>query len=88
MSNVFDIGGGEQPQPQPQRVNVNLSDAQDIVCEKCNGHFFHEVTFFKKISALVSPTGKEAIVPLQTYACLECGNINPEFLPTGFGNNG
>ena len=38
MSNVFDIGGGEQ---QPQRVNVNLNEAQDITCDKCGGHFFY-----------------------------------------------
>lgn len=82
MSNVFDIDDGIQPQ---QRVNVKLNDAQDVLCSACGKHFFHSVTFFKKISALMSPTGKEAIVPLETYACLECGNVNAEFLPTGYG---
>jgi|DEB0MinimDraft_3_1074331.scaffolds.fasta_scaffold00735_7 hypothetical protein len=90
MSKILGIDGGNVPpqQPQQQRVNLNLADAQDIVCSKCGGHFFHQVTFFKKISALVSPTGQEGIVPLETYACLECGNINSEFLPQGFGQNG
>jgi uncharacterized Zn finger protein len=80
---VFDInGGGQPPGQEPQRVNVDLNQASDIVCSNCGGKFFHEVTFFKKISALLSPTGQEGIIPIPTYACLECGNINEEFLPT------
>ena len=77
---VFDINGGAPPQ-QPQ-VNIDLNQTTDIQCSNCGNKFFHEVTFFKKISALLSPTGKEAILPIPTYACLECGNINSEFLPT------
>jgi len=86
MSNVFDIGGSS-PEPQ-QRVNINLSDAQDITCDKCGGHFFHSVTLFKKLSALVSPNGQESLIPIETYACTECGNVNKEFLPRGFSFNG
>jgi uncharacterized Zn finger protein len=78
---VIDINGGDMP-PQSQQVNIDLNQATDIQCSSCGNKFFHEVTFFKKISALLSPTGKEAILPIPTYACLECGNINSEFLPT------
>jgi hypothetical protein len=35
----------------------------------------------KRVSALVSPTGKEAIVPIPTFACNACGFINKQFLP-------
>ena len=79
---IYDInggGGGDIPQ---QPVNIDLNQATDIQCSKCGNKFFHEVTFFKKISALLSPTGQEGILPIPTYACLECGNINDEFLPT------
>ena len=82
---VFDINGGGQVPPQPQQVKIDLNQASDIECSNCGNKFFHQVTFFKKLSALLSPTGQEAIVPIETYACLECGNINPEFLPSGFG---
>lgn len=78
---VFDINGGGQMPPQPQQVKVDLNQATDIECSNCGAKFFHQVTFFKKISALLSPTGQEAIVPIETYACLECGNINDEFMP-------
>ena len=79
---VFDINGGGQMPPQAQQVKVDINQATDIECAKCGNKFFHEVTFFKKLSALLSPTGQEAIIPIPTYACLECGNINDEFMPT------
>jgi uncharacterized Zn finger protein len=82
MMSVFDINGGGEIQQEPQRMSIDLNQANDISCSNCGNKFFHEVTFFKKISALLSPTGQEAIVPIPTYACLECGNINNEFLPS------
>ena len=78
---IYDIGGGQSGQ-DPQQVNIDLNRATDIECSKCGNKFFHEVLFFKKISALLSPTGQEAVLPVPTYACLECGNINDEFLPS------
>ena len=82
MMGIYDINGGGQPPQDQQRISVDLNQASDIECTKCGNKFFHEVTFFKKISALLSPTGQEGIIPIPTYACLECGNINDEFLPS------
>ena len=36
----------------------------------------------KRISPILSPTGKEAVVPIQTFACNACGSVNAEFLPS------
>lgn len=66
---------------QQQQLNVDLSNAQDIVCENCGNYTFNEVLLMKKLSALLSPTGKEAIVPIPTFACNACGFINQQFLP-------
>ena len=33
----------------------------------------------KKLSALVSPNGQEAIIPVAAFACEACGHINKEF---------
>jgi uncharacterized Zn finger protein len=78
---VFDINGsGELPNEQ-QQISVNLNNATDLVCSACGNKFFNEVTFFKKISALLSPTGQAGLVPIPAYACTECGNVNEEFLP-------
>ena len=79
---VFDINGGGEIKNDPQKVSIDINQASDIACSNCGTKFFHEVTFFKKISALLSPTGQEGIIPIPTYACLQCGNINDEFLPS------
>jgi hypothetical protein len=81
---ILDINQSSQSQDnrnQSSKMSVDLSQAMDIECSQCSNKFFHEVVFFKKISALLSPTGQEGIIPIPTYACLECGNINKEFLP-------
>lgn len=71
---------------QQQQINVDLSNAQDITCENCGNYTFSEVLLMKKLSALISPTGKEAIVPIPTFACNACGYINKQFLPASMRN--
>jgi len=57
-----------------------LKDASDLCCEKCQGLNFIEVVRLKKISGLVTGTGKDALVPLRIYACADCGHVNSIFL--------
>jgi uncharacterized Zn finger protein len=64
-----------------QPMNIDLSNAQDVTCESCGNYTFQEVALMKRVSALVSPTGKEAIVPIPTFGCNACGFINKQFLP-------
>lgn len=66
---------------QQPPINLDLTNAQDVTCDNCGNYTFQEVALMKKISALVSPTGKEAIVPIPTFACNACGFINKQFLP-------
>lgn len=73
--------GGGQPPMAPQ-MNIDLSKADDVICERCGNYTFQEVMLMKRISALISPTGKDAIVPIPTFACNACGHINKQFLPT------
>ena len=63
------------------QVNIKPEDLKDIACENCGCKYFRQVQAFKRISALVSPTGKEQIVPVPTFRCDECGFINEEFRP-------
>ena len=60
-------------------LNVDPSSMKDIKCENCGCRFFRQVHAFKRVSALVSPTGKEQIIPVPTYRCDDCGYINEEF---------
>lgn len=58
-----------------------LSNAVDIICSNCESRVFQPVLTFKKISAILSPTGEEIIIPIETCVCVKCGNINDEFNP-------
>lgn len=68
-------------QQEQIRQNVDLSNATSLACEECGSVKFREVAFIKKVSALLSPNGKEMIVPVGTFACAECGHVNQEFDP-------
>jgi len=63
------------------KIKLDINDLVDIVCAECGSKVFRQVQMFKRLSALVSPTGKEQIVPVPTFRCDECGFINDEFLP-------
>ena len=65
---------------QPQ-MNVDLSQTTAEVCEKCENDTFQQVYQMRKLSALLSPTGTEAMIPIQILACAKCGHINPGFVP-------
>jgi hypothetical protein len=80
--------------PQQTTVNVDLSSADDITCDSCGNYTFLPVMLMKRLSAIlsptgqeaiipmqVSPTGQEAIIPMQVFSCNACGWINKEFLP-------
>ena len=80
---VIGMNKGQGPTREKAGLNVNInpSDLVDVVCEECGSQTFQQIYLFKKLSAVLSPTGKDTMVPLQTYRCTECGHINKEFLP-------
>ena len=67
------------PLPKKQ-TQINIKDTETIVCEKCGNGLFIQSFFLKKISALVSPTGQESIVPVQVYSCGNCGKVPTSML--------
>ena len=78
MGKVVGLDG--QPS-KTAKINIKASDMKDVVCDNCEGKVFKEVIMLKRVSALVSPTGKEQLVPVQVIRCDDCGHINKEFLP-------
>tara|TARA_R110000851_G_scaffold75688_1_gene166778 strand:+ start:598 stop:843 length:246 start_codon:yes stop_codon:yes gene_type:complete len=76
MSKVIDMGG-----KPPPATKIDASDLDDITCDECGGKVFRQASMFKRLSALISPTGKEQIVPIPVFRCDDCGHINNEFLP-------
>ena len=79
------------PMAGQQPVKVNLATMPDITCgaipanqaygsspiggEDCQSTEFTKVFMFKKISALVSPNGREQVIQLEVLKCLKCGAV-------------
>jgi len=66
---------------QETQIKLNPSDLEDVLCTKCKNQTFEPVFLFKKLSAVLAPSGRDTLVPMQTYKCTECGHMNDEFLP-------
>ena len=61
--------------PQSAQVQVDLRDAETIKCSDCNNYLFITSFILKRLSALVSPNGQEALIPVQVYSCGNCGKV-------------
>ena len=78
----------QQGQPDPNmQVKVALKDTSDVTCEKCDHKLFTQLMMFKNLSAVMSPTGEESLIPIQVFACNDCGHVNEQFIPPT-GNEG
>ena len=67
---------GKDGQMQEQ---IDISKTSAIECESCNGFTFKQTLLLRRLSALVSPSGQETIVPMQVFGCDSCGHVNKEF---------
>ena len=63
----------------PTLDNIDLTHAKTIECEKCGCVGFKQTMMLKKLSALLSPSGQETIIPTAVFACEKCGHVNDEF---------
>ena len=57
------------------QVQVDLRDAETIKCSGCNNYLFITSFILKRLSAIVSPNGQEALIPVQVYSCGNCGKV-------------
>ena len=57
------------------KMNIDINKAADFKCENCENLYFQPVIRLKRISPLMSPTGKEAIYPVQVMSCTKCNEI-------------
>ena len=74
------ITPGKDGQMQEQ---IDISKTSAIKCEECENQTFKQSLLLRKLSALVSPTGQETLVPVQVFACEKCGNVNSDFSDLG-----
>jgi len=64
-----------QIRKQKQKVQVDLKKADTIKCSDCGNYLFITSFILKRLSALVSPNGQEALIPVQVYSCGNCGKV-------------
>ena len=69
----------KQKTPQAQ-VQVDLTKADTIQCDDCGNYLFITAHVIKRLSAIISPTGQEAMIPVQVYSCGNCGAVAEGFL--------
>ena len=63
-----------------QNINIDLNNVTNMKCDECENETFVPVFVIKQLSALVSPTGKETLVPVQLFKCSKCDHVNEKFL--------
>ena len=67
--------------PQEPQMNIDFSQTTAETCENCENDTFVQVFKMRKLSALLSPTGQESMIPIQIFACAKCGHVNKGFQP-------
>ena len=70
-----------RPQLQKREVDIDMQNTNPIICEGCKGLAFQPAVMLRKVSAIMSPTGKETFLQIPCVVCAECGQINKEMLP-------
>lgn len=71
-------GANAPMQPTPEMIR----NSQTVECE-CGGVLFSEKLMFKKLSSIVSPTGRDEIIPMPLFICEKCGKVPVIFDPLG-----
>ena len=64
-------------QQQPQ---VDLKQTTSVKC-KCGHEFFSQSFLMRKVSGILTGTGKPGYVPIPVFTCNECGEVIPEMMP-------
>ena len=65
-----------------EQPRLNLAEhGKPIMCEKCGCDTFQDIVFLFRISKIVTGSAQDTIVPMPSFKCSSCGNINEEFKP-------
>jgi DNA-directed RNA polymerase subunit M/transcription elongation factor TFIIS len=58
-----------------------LKETTEVECEKCKNTTFLAGALLRKISPLLTQTGRPGFLPIQTFVCAKCGHSNDELIP-------
>ena len=60
-------------------LNIDFSQTTAEVCESCGNDTFTQVYQMRKLSALLSPTGQESMIPIQIFVVLNVDILIKDF---------
>jgi len=62
-------------------LNITPEDLHTLQCETCKHEVFAEGIIIKTVSALLTGTGKEGMLPVPVFYCINCKSIVEKYLP-------
>lgn len=65
----------------PTKLKINAKDLQTLTCEACQGQVFGEGLIIKTVSPLLTENGKEGMMPIPAFYCIECHTVVEKYLP-------
>ena len=68
----------KEPITAPQITKEMMKNFKTLECT-CGGMIFDTGFVFKKVSPLLSPSGKEELYPVEVFICKQCGKVPVEF---------
>jgi len=71
-----------QPKGGQMNPSFDITQTSAEVCESCKGEAFIQSFLLRKVSALLTETGKEGYLPIQVFSCAACGHVNTHFIPS------
>ncbi len=66
-----------------RQQEIDINDTETIVCEDCGNATFIKSYFIRRVSPLMSPTGQEALIPIEVFACGNCGKVPDKMMLQG-----
>ena len=68
---------------KPPQKQININDTESLKCDDCSNYLFIKSYFIRRISALMSPNGQEALIPIEVFSCGNCGKVPDNMMPKG-----
>ena len=70
-------------QIKPPQKKLHIEDTESLTCDDCGNYSFIKSYFIRRVSALMSPSGQEALIPIEVFSCGNCGKVPEKMMPKG-----